>query len=158
VTLKPDESDRAAEYRIGNTAVLLSVLYLTLMTWGQLAGANHRLEWGPVAGVASTVVFGLAALTQCPRRAAFARLLTGMWMIAVPYLFGFSQISPVAWAYLAIGAVVGASSAKHVKFATWDVVQRLTWVAFIAAVPARQRVQAETGAGGLLPPGAHGVR
>jgi hypothetical protein len=104
------DGSREREYRIGSIAVLSLVLCLALVTWAQLADAGGALGWGPVASVASTVFLGLTTLTHCPRRAALMRLLTGTWIIAAPHLFGFSQVVPVSWAYLAIGGLAVATS------------------------------------------------
>ncbi len=104
------DGSRERECRIVSIAVLLSVVCLALVTWAQLADAGGALAWGPVASVASMVFLGLASLTYCPRRAALMRLLTGTWIIAAPHLFGFSQVRPVFWAYLAIGGLAGATS------------------------------------------------
>ena len=108
------DPSRKGEYRIANIAMVLLVICLALMTWAQLADVDGAPGWAPVASVASTVFLGLSTLTQCPRRAALMRLLTGTWIIAAPHLFGFSQVAPTFWVYLVIGVFVVATSLSGV--------------------------------------------
>lgn len=96
------------EHPIAHLLVLLSVVCLALVTWAQLSEVMPG--WKPVISVASTVVLALGALTRCARRAALLRVLVGMWMIAEPVLFGFWQIAPVTWSYMATGVLVAAIS------------------------------------------------
>ena len=94
------------EHGISDVVMLLAVVCLALVTWCCLADAASVPLWKSYTSVTLAVLFALAALTRHPHWASSIRLLTGIWMIAAPYLLQFADIAPAFWAYLAIGTLL----------------------------------------------------
>jgi hypothetical protein len=94
------------EHDLADIAGLLAVVGLALVTWSYLADAVAMPPWRTYTSVGLTILFALAALTRRSHWAASIRFLMGGWLIVAPYLLGFADIAPAAWAYLTAGAVL----------------------------------------------------
>jgi hypothetical protein len=106
-TLRPDRTgDR--QHSIADLLILLSTVALAVATWSSLSGAAGVAVWKSVTGVAVTLLLALGALTRNPNWAAAIRVLTGLWLIAAPYLLDFNDMAPALRIYLTVGATVTA--------------------------------------------------
>lgn len=103
--MRPDRTgDR--QHGAADLLILLATVALTLATWAWLSGTTGVPPWKSYASVTITLLLALAALTRNPNWAGAIRVLTGLWLIAAPYLLKFQTISPALWTYLAIGTIV----------------------------------------------------
>lgn len=105
--MRPDRTgDR--QHSIADLLILFAAITLTLATWAYLSGGSGVPVWKSYASVAITLLLALAALTRNPDWAAAIRILTGLWLIAAPYLLRFHDVAPATWTYLTVGAIVTA--------------------------------------------------
>jgi hypothetical protein len=77
-------------------------------TWACLAGVTDAPVCKSYITVSVTLLLALGTLTRNPSRAAATRVLTGLWLIAAPYLLNFWDVSPATWVYLGCGAALTA--------------------------------------------------
>ena len=85
---------------------LLTAVTLTLATWACLYGTPAAQVWKCYVCVTITLLLTLATLTRNPHWAAAIRLLTGIWLIAAPFLLRFHDVTAALWIYLGAGATV----------------------------------------------------
>jgi hypothetical protein len=88
--------------------ILLAAMGLTLATWAWLSDNTGVPVWKSYTTVTITLLLALAALTRNPNWAAAIRVLTGLWLIAAPFLLTFQDVTPARWTYIGIGAIVTA--------------------------------------------------
>lgn len=60
-------------------------------------------------GVA-VVVFALAALYRFYRWEEGVNLALGLWLIAAPFVLGFSTVMPAVWNHIVMGILIGADA------------------------------------------------
>ncbi len=104
------EAFEQREHGPADLEILVAVMALALATWMYLPDAVGVPLWKSYVSVTVSVLLTLAAPTRHPYRAASIRLLAGGWVVALPYLLGFSNIEPASRAYLLIGPIVAAVS------------------------------------------------
>jgi hypothetical protein len=93
-------------HSVTDVVMVLAVVCLALVTWSYLGDAASVPLWKPYASVALAMLLTLAAMTRQPHWAISMRFLTGVWIIAAPYLLKFADIAPALSAYLAIGVLL----------------------------------------------------
>jgi len=104
----PPENDWVRVHRIPDFLLLLSVVCLALATWAGLSRAAAVPLWRPYFVVSVTIFFALAALTRHPYWAVSMRAAMGAWIIAAPWMLGFT--GPPLWTWLAVGGLVAPLS------------------------------------------------
>jgi hypothetical protein len=97
------------QHGLTDIVVLLALLAIAIVTWASFADAGVP-PWRPFAGVAIAWLLALAALTRHRSWSASIRGVLGGWLAVAPDLLNFTAGSPARWAYLAIGALVAATS------------------------------------------------
>ena len=108
--MRPDRTgDR--QHSFADLLILLVAATLTLATWAYLSGTTGVPVWKCYISVAITLLLALATLTRNPNWAAAIRGLTGIWLIAAPYLLRVHDVGPGPWAYLGAGALVSVLAA-----------------------------------------------
>ena len=93
-------------HSVTDVVMVLAVVCLAFVTWLYLGDAASVPLWKPYASVALAMLLTLAAMTRQPHWAISMRFLTGVWIIAAPYLLKFADIAPALSAYLAIGVLL----------------------------------------------------
>jgi hypothetical protein len=93
-------------HSVTDVVMVLAVVCLAFVTWSYLGDAASVPLWKPYASVALAMLLTLAAMTRQPHWAISMRFLTGVWIIAAPYLLKFADIAPALSAYLAIGVLL----------------------------------------------------
>jgi hypothetical protein len=102
------------EHGVADVVVLLSVVWVALVTWCAYADDAGVPAWRPSIGVAVAVLLALAALTRHPRWAASIRFLTGGWLAAAPHVLKFDSNAAVFWSCLAIGVVLMVTASPRI--------------------------------------------
>jgi|SRR5271165_3457518 len=103
------------ENRVANIAVILSGVYLALVTWSGLSGSAGIALWKAYFAVLATMFLALASLTRHPRWGVWFRLLMVGWIIVTPYLLAFADQSRLSRSYLMIGILLAAVSMPGVS-------------------------------------------
>jgi hypothetical protein len=103
-------NSRARECVVADIIVILSVVYLALVTWSCVAGFPGMPYWKCHLAVLATMVLALSALTRQLYWAATFRLLTAAWIATAPFLLSFPRSGPLPLTYLIIGGVITAAS------------------------------------------------
>jgi hypothetical protein len=94
------------DHGVLDLVLLAAVMCLALGAWAFLNGVVVVPAQAAFISVAVTLVLALASLTRQPRWAAAIRFVTGLWIIATPYVFGFAAVPPALRLHLAVGTLV----------------------------------------------------
>lgn len=90
--------------------LLLGIWLIAAPALALAPSAGSVAAWNGYIFGSAIVVFSAWALAQPQRWEEWINLVIGLWLIAAPFLLGFSTDAGAAWNHVVVGVIVGGDA------------------------------------------------